>query len=209
MGDAGHLDQGGDVPPGGDGDIELGDAGSKNEVVFGKAQAQPVVFLFPAPLLQPDDQVDRRFAENRFRAENIPDVDEPQAAQLHEMTAQPRGPADDPPVGPAADFNDIVRNEPVAPGDELDRALAFSHPAVAYDQHAQAEHPEQPARDDGRRGGPDGVHSGRTRPKVPFFRRKRTAQRSSSPSMRNIRTSFLRRLNSTTASPTDIGFPEK
>ena len=93
---------------------------------------------------------------DRLEPEDLADVDDPQAADLHEEPAEDRGPADDPAAGSRADLHHVVGDEAVAAGDQLEGALALPDAAVADDQDAQAEHPQQPAGDDGRRGGGPG-----------------------------------------------------
>src|SRR5512137_2632983 len=75
---AGHLDQGGDLPA------------EEAQVVPG-LESQPVDLVAAPPLLQADDQIDLGLPGQRARPEDGPDVDDAEAADLHEVAAEGRG----------------------------------------------------------------------------------------------------------------------
>ena len=76
-------------------------------MVLGKAQAEPVELPPPLPFPEPDGQVDGRFGAQGPGSEDLPDVDDAQAADLHVVAAELGRAAAQPPAGGPAQLNVI------------------------------------------------------------------------------------------------------
>src|SRR5665647_1073937 len=146
---AGDLDQGGDIPPRSDGDGQLGDLAAEDGHAVAGLESEPVDLIAPPPLFEADDQVHLGLPGDRARSEDGPDVDDPEAPDLHEIAAQGRGRTDELAPRRRPDLDDVIGDELMAPGDELESALAFPDAAVAEDERPQAEDLQQAGRDRG------------------------------------------------------------
>ena len=125
-------------------------AGHVEDAVHRLLEPQPVVRLSGLPGLELDHQVDRLALAHRGQAEQVLDVDDADAAQLHVMAQRLRAVADQLVVGIAPDADAVVADQAVAAGDEVERRLALPHSAAPDQQHAQPIDVEQ-----------HGVHGGR------------------------------------------------
>ena len=115
-------------------------------------QPEAVVFLVLVPVLQVDDHVDGLGVFHALDAEQGLHINDADSPQLDEMPRDARCRPDQGVVTDLADFNDIVRDQPVAPLDQFQRGLALADSALSGDQHAFAVYIHQHAVDgDGRR----------------------------------------------------------
>src|SRR5882672_9735563 len=100
------------------------------DVVAQLVDAEPFVITFGIPPLELYDQFDALRVANGGDAEEIPDVDEAEAANLHVMPRQLRARANQRRFTPAPDFHRVVGDEPVPADDEVEPALALPDAAL-------------------------------------------------------------------------------
>src|SRR5687767_879926 len=112
-------------------------AGSFQDVEEGLVEPEPLVLLARLPVLQLDDQVNGRALAHRGQAEQVLDVDDADAAQLHVMAQGPFAEPDQLAVGIALDGDLVVRDQAVPAGDEVEGRLALPHSALSDHQHAE------------------------------------------------------------------------
>src|SRR5262245_22866941 len=98
---------------------------------------QPLVGVPFLPGVQTDDQLHELALAYGRDAEQLLDVDDPQPADLH-VVARQIHPGADEVVADLADLHQVVRDEPVAPHDEVESALALPDAAVTEQEHAEA-----------------------------------------------------------------------
>src|SRR5471030_235127 len=100
-------------------------------------EAEALVFARRRPAFELDDELDALRGSRRRNAEQILDVDHAEAAQLHVVARQLGARADEDRLLPAPDFDRVVRHQPVAADDQIERALALADAALAGNQHAE------------------------------------------------------------------------
>ena len=91
------------------------------------------------PAFELDHQLDALRRARRRDAEQVLDVDHADAAQFHVVARQLGTRADEDRFGPPADFDRVVRHEPVSANDQVERAFALADAALADDQDAEPE----------------------------------------------------------------------
>src|SRR5947209_6986846 len=140
----GGLDERREVPARTDGQDEVrhGDA----EYLDGaRVESETLDLGRLLPALEHDVEVNLRGAADGRRAEQLADVDDAEAANLH-VLAQEVGRAARELAGPRAPhLDEVVGDELVAAHDEVERALRLPHPALALDEDAEAVEVEQDA----------------------------------------------------------------
>ena len=141
-----HLDQDGDVAARGHRHADHRDPDAQH-VVARIVEAEAIVLAARLPALELHDQLDPLRRPGRRDAEEILDVDQAEAADLHVMAGQLGTGAEHERLGAAAQLHRVVGDEPVAADDEVERALALADAALADDEHAQAEDVHQHAVD--------------------------------------------------------------
>src|SRR6185312_7348378 len=100
----------------------------------------PVVFARGVPVLELHHHLDALLLPHRADPEQRVDVDQTDAANLHEV-ARDLVPAADEHVVPAPrDVDDVVGDEPVPALDEVEYALALADAGAPAEQQADAEH---------------------------------------------------------------------
>jgi hypothetical protein len=105
-------------------------------------KAEPVVLLPLLPALQLDHEAHALRQADGGDAVEIPDIEDPESAQLHVVARQiRRGPHQG--VPHLLDLDDIVRHQPMSAVDQLEGALGLADPAVAEDERAQSEDVEE------------------------------------------------------------------
>ena len=109
-------------------------------------QAEALIFPVRIPPFKLHDELDALRGSRRRDAEQILDVDHPEAAQLHVMPRQIRTGPDQDRLGSAADVDRVVGDQPMPADDQVEGALALADAALADDQHAEAENVHQHAR---------------------------------------------------------------
>ncbi len=140
------LHEDGDVPARGDRhpDHRNGHAEDLEPLLV---ETQPVVLAARLPPFELHDELDALRAACRGDAEEIADVDDAQPADFHVVPRQLRAAPEQHRVGPPADLDRIVRDEPMAADDEVERALALADAALPHHQDAEAEDVEEHAMD--------------------------------------------------------------
>jgi hypothetical protein len=113
-------------------------------------EPEPVVLLALGPLAQLDDELDLLGVAHGGDAEQVLDVDDAEATDLHVVADDAGAPPDDVGALPP-DLDHVVGDQPVAAHHEVERGLALADAALAEQQHADAEHVEQHAVHVGRR----------------------------------------------------------
>ena len=91
------------------------------------------------------DELQFHFRPHRRFAVDGADVDQPEAAHFEEILEQRRAAALERRRRDARDLDHVVRHQPLAPADELQRELALANAGIAGDQHTDAEHVHQHA----------------------------------------------------------------
>ena len=108
-------------------------------------EAKPIVFAIRIPALQPDHQFDALRCPRRRHAEQIADVDHPEATHFHVMPRQLGACSDHRRLAAPAYFDRVVGDQAMAADDQIERALALADAAVSDDQDAQPENVHQHA----------------------------------------------------------------
>ena len=103
---------------------------------------QPLVFHGCVPLHQLNHQLDLLLLAHRRHTEEVLDVDDPQAPDLHVVLDDGR-PMPHCGVGLALHVHDVVCHQPVAAQHQIQRTLALADAALAEDQDAHAQDVEQ------------------------------------------------------------------
>src|SRR5215213_10500132 len=111
-------------------------AGSFQDVEERLVEPEPIVLLTGLPVLQLDDQVDGRAVAHRGQAEQVLDVDDADAAQLHVVAQGAFAEPDQLAVGIALDRDLVIGHEAVPARNQIEGRLALPYPAVADHQHA-------------------------------------------------------------------------
>src|SRR6187455_2727201 len=88
------------------------------DVVERLVEPQPLVFARRIPAFQLDDELDPLRRPRRRDPEQIADVDQADAAQLHMMARHWRTGADEDGAAAPADVDDVVRDQAVAQADQ-------------------------------------------------------------------------------------------
>src|SRR5215208_7658635 len=116
-------------------EVRDGDAEDVHRPLF---EAEPVDLGRVHPALEPDVQPQLLRAADGRDAEQLADVEDAEAANLH-VLAQQIGRAAHEQAGPAAPYLDgVVGDQLVAAHDEVERALGFADAGLALDEHAEA-----------------------------------------------------------------------
>src|SRR5215213_7060039 len=132
-----RLDERREVPPRAHGQDEVRD-GDTQDVHRPLFEAEPVNLGRVHPALQPDVQPQLLRAADGRDAEQLADVEDAEAANLH-VLAQQVGRAAHEQARPAAAYHDeVVGDQLVAAHDEVERALRFAHAGLALDEHAES-----------------------------------------------------------------------
>jgi hypothetical protein len=143
------LDQRGDVAPGPERDPGQWDIHAEDRPHL-RLGAEAVVVLL-LRLAELDDDLDLLVVADRGDAEQVRDVEDPEAADLHVVLMHLEGRAPHR-VGRAhRDLDDVVGDQAVALEDQVERGLALADAAAADQQQADAQHVDQHAVDGGAR----------------------------------------------------------
>src|SRR5512135_99841 len=133
-----------DVPPRRNRHPHVGERDARDGVSV-LVYPQPVVGLLLVPEHELDDQVHRLPRLYRGYPEEVPDVDYPPPAHLHEEFYYLGAAAYKLAAGRLLDNDYVVRNQAVSPDDQLERALALADAGRADYQHADAKYVHQDA----------------------------------------------------------------
>src|SRR5688572_10753893 len=98
-------------------------------------QPQPVVFPIRVPSLELHDELHTLRGAGGSDAEQVADVAEAQAANFHVVPRQLRTGPDDRSLPSTPHFNRVVRDQPMAPDDQVEGTFALADAALADDQH--------------------------------------------------------------------------
>src|SRR5712692_1540277 len=130
--------------------------------------AGAVVLAPRVPVLELDHHLDTLLLAHRADAEQRLDVDQPDAADLHEVVRQLVPAADQDVVAAPRDVHDVVGDEAMPALDQVQHALALADPRAPEEQEPHAEHVGERAVDRGARG--EGVVQERLEPPVELRR---------------------------------------
>src|SRR4051812_22769966 len=106
-------------------------------------QAEPLVLATWFPPFELDHEFDPLRRARRRDAEEILDVDDPDAPQFHVMARELGTCANQDGLGPPPDLNSVISHETLAADDQIERALALADAALADHQYAQTENIHQ------------------------------------------------------------------
>ena len=150
----GHLQDHGQVSSCGDRDGVHGHLDAQDVHIL-ILQAQPVIGGLGVPGDDVHHQVDLVFGTDGAHAEQLCHIHNADAPQLNVVADELRCGADEGGLGDLADLHGIVRDETVAPLEELQCGFAFAHAAVAHEQQPFAVdlHQHAVAGDPGGQGG--------------------------------------------------------
>jgi hypothetical protein len=107
-------------------------------------EAQPVVLRPRRPLDQLDDELDLLPVAHRRHAEEVLDVEDSEAADLH-VVLEHLVPVAIHVALPPEQIDDVVRHQAVPTHHQIEGDLALADPRLAQQQHADAEHVDQHA----------------------------------------------------------------
>ena len=101
-------------------------------------RSEPVICLFVVPEREIDDKVHIGLRLDCADTEDVPRVDDADAAQLHVISYELGGRPDERLAGDPADRDCVVRDEPVSALYELEGRLTLADAGVAHDEQTLA-----------------------------------------------------------------------
>ena len=118
------------------------------QLVYVLVETETIVLPMLIPALELHHELDSLGRAGRRHAEQIPDIDDAEAAQLHVIARRLGTRAKDHRVAAASDLDGVVGDQSMPADDEVQRTLTLADAAVADDEHAKTENVHEHAVDD-------------------------------------------------------------
>ncbi len=103
-------------------------------------ESGPFDYCVLVPFLEINNDLDPLLLTNRANAEDVRYIDEANAANLHVVALKLVPASDDDVVASPRRDNEIIRDESVAPFDQVENALGFTDAALASEEKANAKY---------------------------------------------------------------------